>query len=53
MNWLARLKAETHRSTHATNATPAKNVAFVAFFKWAIGQLSQVRVLEPIFVCVK
>ena len=30
MNWLARLKAETHRSTHATNATPAKNVAFVA-----------------------
>ena len=30
MNWLARLKAETHRSTHATNATLAQNVAFVA-----------------------
>lgn len=30
MNWLARLKAETRSSTHATNATPPQNVAFVA-----------------------
>lgn len=30
MNWLARLKAQPHRSTHATNATPSQNVAFVA-----------------------
>lgn len=30
MNWLARLKAQTGNSTHATNATPAQNVAFVA-----------------------
>lgn len=30
MNWLARLKAQTGNSTHATNATPSQNVAFVA-----------------------
>ena len=30
MNWLARLKAQPHCSTHATNATPTQNVAFVA-----------------------
>ena len=30
MNWLARLKAQPHRSAHATNATHSDNVAFVA-----------------------